>query len=82
MLGNFSAPNQQLLLNNYQAFAESATFPLRKFAAKHSANLAQWLADFEAPILKIVEILFKDKEESNKIYLIDTIIALSKFVIF
>jgi predicted RNA-binding protein len=54
---------------------------LRRFAAINSKYLVEWLADFEAPILKIVELLFKDKEDSNKIYLIDTIINLSKFVL-
>ena len=62
MLGSFSGPNQQFLLNTYQSFAESQTLCLRKFAAKYSQYLVEWLADFEAPILKIVEIMFKDKE--------------------
>lgn len=35
---------------------------LRKFAAMYSKYLAEWLLDFEAPILKIVEVLFKDKD--------------------
>lgn len=35
----------------------------------------------EPMILKIVEALFKDKEESNKIFLIDTLIELSKYVL-
>lgn len=77
----FSTPNQQFLLSNYLAFAESPHLPLRKYASKYSADLALSLNEFEGPILKIVEILFKDKEESNKIYLIDTIIALSRFVL-
>ena len=80
MLGDFSSPNQQFLLAQYQSFAENSNFALRKFASMYSKFLVEWLADFEAPILKIVEILFKDKDESNKIYLVDTLITLSKFV--
>ena len=79
MLGDFSTPNQQFLLNQYQSFAESSNYTLRKFASMYSKFLVEWMADFEAPILKIVEILFKDKDDSNKIYLVDTIITLSKF---
>lgn len=81
MLGDFSTPNQQFLLNQYQSFAESSNYTLRKFASMYSKFLVEWMADFEAPILKIVEILFKDKDDSNKIYLVDTIITLSKFVL-
>ena len=80
MLGDFSSPNQQFLLAQYQSFAENSNFSLRKFASMYSKYLVEWLADFEPAILKIVEILFKDKDESNKIYLVDTIISLSKFV--
>jgi hypothetical protein len=80
MLGDFSSANQQFLLSQYQTLVESPVLVLRRFAAMYSKHLVEWLADFEAPILKIVELLFKDKDESNKIYLVDTIIQLSKFV--
>ena len=54
MLGDFSGPNQQFLLAQYQSFAESPVFVLRKFASMYSRYIVEWLADFEAPILKIV----------------------------
>jgi hypothetical protein len=54
MLGDFSSPNQQMLLTQYQSFAESPSFALRKFASMYSKYLVSWLADYEAPILKIV----------------------------
>lgn len=54
MLGDFSNPNQQFLLTQYQTFAESSNFVLRKFASQYSKYLVEWMADFEAPILKIV----------------------------
>ena len=62
MLGDFSSPNQQFLLSQYQLFAESPLFQLRRFAAMYSKYLVEWLSDYEAPKLKIVEILFKDKD--------------------
>lgn len=54
--------------------AESESAMLRKFAALYSSDLVNWIKCNEPVILKIVEMLFKDKEESNKIYLVDTII--------
>lgn len=39
MLGNFSAPNQQFLLAQYQSFAESSVLVLRKFASMYSKYL-------------------------------------------
>lgn len=54
MLGDFSNPNQQFLLSQYQAFAESPVVCLRRFAAMYSKHLVEFLADFEAPIIKIV----------------------------
>lgn len=52
----------------------------RKYAAKYSKDLVQFVRLNEAAIMKIVDALFKDKEESNKIYLIDTLIQLAKNV--
>jgi hypothetical protein len=40
----------------------------------------EWVGVNEAQILRIVELLFRDKEESSKIELVETIIQLSKFV--
>lgn len=47
---------------------------MRKFAAMYSSDLVNWIKCNEGMVLKIVEVLFKDKEEANKIYLVDTII--------
>lgn len=51
---------------------------IRKYASKYSKDLVQWFSISETVISKIIDLLFKDKEESNKIYLIDTVIELAK----
>lgn len=77
-LANFCPPNQTDFLNCYLAMAESESPLIRKFAAMYSSDLVSWIKVNEPLILKIVEVLFKDKEEANKIYLVDTIIELAK----
>lgn len=77
-LASFCPPNQIDFLNCYLAMAESESPLMRKFAAMYSSDLVSWIKVNEPLILKIVEVLFKDKEEANKIYLVDTIIELAK----
>lgn len=60
-LGNFSQANQQELLQNYTALAESPSTARRKYAAKYSKDLVGWLSVSEPAILRIVELLTKDK---------------------
>ncbi len=60
-LGNFSPANQQELLQNYTALAESPSTLRRKYAAKYSKDLIAWLSLAEAGILRVVELLTKDK---------------------
>jgi hypothetical protein len=61
-LGNFSPANQQELLQNYTALAESPSPMRRKYAAKYSKDLVTWLSLSEPAILRIIELLTKDKE--------------------
>ena len=79
-LGEFSNQNQQNLIGMYTAMVEGNSTSLKKFAAMYSQFLPRWLACSEPAILKIIDLLFKDKEEANKIYLVDTIIELAKHV--
>lgn len=60
-LGQFSAPNQQELINNYLALVEDSSITKRKYAAKYSKDLVRWLSTAEGSILKIIEYLSKDK---------------------
>jgi hypothetical protein len=53
-LGNFSAANQQELLQNYTTLAESPSPVRRKYAAKYSKDLIGWLSLAEAAILRVV----------------------------
>ena len=46
----------------------------RKYAAKYSSRLISNMKINETLVMKIVDVLFKDKEEANKIFLIDTLI--------
>ncbi len=57
---------------------ESKSIHLQKYAAKHSATLVSHLSLHEAAIMKIVDCLFKDTDEVNKIFLIDTVIELAR----
>jgi hypothetical protein len=61
-LGNFCPPNQNDFLALYQQMAESESVILRKFAAMYSSDLVNWIKVNEVIIMKIVEVLFKDKE--------------------
>ncbi len=61
-LGNFCPPNQNDFLALYQQMAESDSVVLRKFAAMYSSDLVNWIKVNEVAIMKIVEVLFKDKE--------------------
>lgn len=60
-LGVFSAPNQQELIGNYMTLVDDASIIKRKYAAKYSKDLIAWIGIVEANILKIIEILSKDK---------------------
>lgn len=60
-LGNFSQPNQQELIQNYASLAESNSTLRRKYASKYCKDLVGWIGIAEAPILKIIEVLTKDK---------------------
>jgi hypothetical protein len=64
----------------YLKAANEESIVSRKYAAKYSKDLVQYLKLNENIIMKVIEALFKDKEEANKIYLIDTLIQLAKFV--
>lgn len=77
-LGHFSAATQQEFLLNYTALAESSSTQRRRYAARHAKELVGWIGVAEAGVLKVVEVLTKDKEEANKIFLIDAIIELAK----
>lgn len=41
--------------------------------------MIKWISLIESKILKIIDLISKDKDETNKLFLIDTIIELSKF---
>ena len=60
-LGFFSVPNQQELIANYLSFVEDSSIIKRKYAAKYSKDLIKWLGCAEGTILKIIELLSKDK---------------------
>lgn len=66
------------MLNLYQSMAEGRSAVQRKFATMYSKYLVQCIECNETAIMRIVELLFKDKDENNKIYLVDTVIELSR----
>lgn len=87
VLGAVSAPSQtellkygSILFSLYLKAANDESLTSRKYAAKYSKDLVQYTRLNENLVMKVIDTLFKDKEESNKIYLIDTLIQLAKFV--
>ena len=60
-LGHFSVPSQQELVGNYLSLVEDPSITKRRFAAKYSRDLIPWLGVSEGSILKIIELLSKDK---------------------